>query len=59
MADDLRITNWPDNGSKERVALQLMGVICEAQSPNAPKSEDEILALYAKCRCAVFNQAGD
>ena len=55
MADSLAVTNWPENGSRERVALDLMGRIREAQGPNAARDEAEILALYARCRRAVFN----
>jgi hypothetical protein len=44
------------SGSPERVALSLLQIIQHAKGPNADKSEDAILALYAKCRRAAYGK---
>ena len=49
MADDVRVTNMADSGSKERVAFDLMQQIQYRAGPNAVKSEDAILGLYYRC----------
>lgn len=49
MTDAVRITNFPDSGSKERVALDLATKISpyDAYKPNP--SRGEWLELYAEC----------
>ena len=49
MAQDMRITNFPDSGSKERVALDLAKQISPADLYKANLSRKEWLELYAEC----------
>ena len=48
MNDSVRVTNLPDSGSRERVALDLMKMIRQtSQEPAVGK--DALLLLYAEC----------
>ncbi|HVG01611.1 MAG TPA: hypothetical protein VM842_01920 [Nitrospira sp.] len=47
MTDAVRVTNFPDSGSPERVALDLMKYL--SKSPPVPKGRDEWLDFYAEC----------
>jgi hypothetical protein len=57
MADDVRVTNFPESGSRERVAYDLanrvwgMEHLGKGPSPNARK---EFLDLYAECLEASY-----
>lgn len=58
MADQsVSVTNLPDSGSKEAVALRLLNVVKQA-NVGVYKSKDEILDLYAECLVAVSGQRG-
>lgn len=48
MADDVRVTNFPDSGSKERVALDLASKIAFAESGTV-KTRAYWLDLYFEC----------
>lgn len=52
MADTMHITNMPDSGSAQRVALDLMRTIIIHEG-NKNKSRTEILDLYADCLVAT------
>lgn len=52
MADQVTVTNMPDSGSHEAVALALWKYL-----RNANNSADEQLAFYVKCRRATFGKA--
>lgn len=54
MADDMRITNFPDSGSKERVAFELMEIIFVGLK--YPKDEQTVLDTYARCLKATSGQ---
>lgn len=58
MADQsVSVTNLPESGSKEAVALRLLGVVKQA-NVGVYKNKDEILDLYAECLVAVSGQRG-
>jgi hypothetical protein len=48
MADDMRVTNFPDGGSAERVALDLADRIAARES-GMTKDRAYYLSLYAEC----------
>ncbi len=48
MNDSVRVTNMPDPGSKEAVALQLWKLLRNAQTP-----ADDQLRFYVTCLNAV------
>ncbi|WP_170005033.1 hypothetical protein [Pseudopontixanthobacter vadosimaris] len=54
MSDDMRITNFPDAGSVERVALDLASKI-GAFEKGVPKSREYWLDLYEECHHVVRN----
>ena len=49
MAEDVRVTNMADSGSKERVAFDLMQQVQYRAGQNAVKTEAAILGLYYRC----------
>jgi hypothetical protein len=46
-SDSMRITSFPDSGSPERVAFDLMKWLQNVEPK--PKSKDEWLDFYAQC----------
>ncbi|MFC0304415.1 hypothetical protein [Rhizorhabdus histidinilytica] len=63
MADSVTITNLPDSGSPERVALDLCKMVLhgsiKGDNHAAVYSKGNILATYAECRQAVRGGAYD
>ena len=55
MADSVNVANWPDSGSQERVAYDLMQRIAhlEAINETAKRSRRYYLELYAQCLVAT------
>lgn len=53
MADQVRITNLPDGGSKERVAYDLARWI---NSDGKARDQKAILDLYAECLSATSDR---
>lgn len=49
MADKLTIENWPDSGSPERVAYDLMRFIRSSDASGQFMTKKDILTLYADC----------
>lgn len=54
MADQVSITNLPDAGSREAVALEIWKVLRHKYSQQVATSVEQELALYARCRNAAF-----
>lgn len=52
MSDTTRITNWPSDASKERVALDLLKYIRESTIVGAT-DEKSLLSAYTRCLNAV------
>ena len=55
MADSVTVTNFPDSGSGQRVAYQLMERIADAEyyergSKSPDKPREYYLELYRECR---------
>lgn len=48
MADDVRVTNLPDSGSAEAVALSIWRTLRDSNA-----SKDEQLKFYTRCVTAV------
>lgn len=59
MADDVKVTNWPEDGSKARVAFELMRIVMNAEkqyeNTNTGTRPDRkyLLDLYAECLTAT------
>ncbi len=55
MAEDVRVTNWPNADSKERVALDLLDRITNAEfrGQRHPDNRQFYLELYGQCLAAV------
>lgn len=49
MANDVRVTNWPDGGSHEEVAFKLWSAL-----RNYDADAETQLQFYAKCRRAAY-----
>ncbi len=53
MADDVRVTNWPNaDGSEAAAAVRLWDFL--RTQDGGPTSIDEHLLLYRRCRAAVL-----
>ncbi|PBN42499.1 hypothetical protein [Sphingobium sp. D43FB] len=53
MPDEVRISNLPDSGSKERVAYDLLEKIAVKEADVRPKDRSYWLQLYAECLSVV------
>lgn len=61
MADgSMRITNWPDSGSHERVAYDLWAYLRGFVPKEGGKTEriTQYLELYVACRKAAYGNTG-
>lgn len=61
MADDVRVTNWPEAGSRDRVAFDLWrshtGYLADAGSRQ--EQLERSLKLFEQCRKAVIGASYD
>jgi len=57
MADkSVQVTNFPDSGSHERVALDLMKEVMYRDDTSSFKTKDAILTLYVDCWNATWGR---
>lgn len=59
MAEDTRITNWPKDGSAERVAFDLFTLIANREGWRDLDNRKQIITLFRECRAAVLHGSYD